>query len=451
MFEGLRWRLLTAQLLVMASILGSFSLGAYLFFSRSLYQQLDKKLQTLAQAASPSFAAVALSGEQYLTRVNEVPWRDIFNRDSQSLEWFDNSGDQLTHFGNLTLQPKFVVGPQTLTAYPSAPQAEQAAEPVRTFTISVFEDGSQFAEDNNSRPVLQGYIRASQSLQDIRSAQRQLILGLGTGGAIALGLIGLGGLWLTQRSLRPVEQSFNQLKQFTADASHELRGPLTAIKTSIDVIQNHPERIHPKDAKKLSAIADAAGQMQYLTEDLLLLARMEAPATAGLLQRERLCLRQLLQTLVELLESSAQLKNIQLTLAAPQPVHIIGDRRQLSRLYANLIENAIRYTLEGGQVQVSLSKKLRLALVQVSDSGIGIAPADIPHVFDRFWRADKARSRKAGGSGLGLAICQAIARRHGGKISVCSRLGAGSRFRVSLPLASSSGRKTLTHFFTFSL
>lgn len=445
MFEGLRWRLLTAQLLVMASILGSFSLGAYLFFTRNLYQQLDKKLQTLAQSASPSYAAVAAGGEGYLTRVDEVPWRDIFNRDSQSLEWFDKSGRRLAHYGTLSsLQPELAMGAQTLKTQPGEPQAELTPVLARTFTVSVFEDRQTLTAESDPEAVLQGYIRASQSLQDIESAQRQLLLGLGTGGAIALGLIGIGGLWLTQRSLKPVEQSFNQLKQFTADASHELRGPLTAIKTSVDVIQNHPERIHPKDAKKLTAIASAAAQMQHLTEDLLLLARMEAPSTAGLLQQERLCLQQMLQNIVELLESSAQVKEIRLVLEAPQPVSVVGDRRQLSRLYANLIENAIRYTPEGGKVQVSLTKKRLFAIVQVLDNGIGIDPADLPHVFDRFWRADKARSRKVGGNGLGLAICQAIAKGHGGRIKVRSRPGVGSCFQVRLPLAFLPKKSNLT-------
>ncbi|HBL13705.1 MAG TPA: two-component sensor histidine kinase, partial [Cyanobacteria bacterium UBA11162] len=226
------------------------------------------------------------------------------------------------------------------------------------------------------------------------------------------------------------------LKQFTADASHELRSPLTAIKASVEVMRNHPERIHPKDAKKLAAIASATAQMSHLAEDLLFLARTDATVLTSMGEQIPIPLNKVLQDLLELLEPFAQDKEINLESELLMSISVMGNEIQLTRLFANLLENAIQYTLPGGTVRVILAKQNRFAIVSVKDTGIGIEREHLPLVFDRFWRADKARSRREGGTGLGLAIAQAIAQRHGGKITVTSKVGVGSCFQVRLPMIS---------------
>ncbi|NEP17805.1 MAG: HAMP domain-containing histidine kinase [Leptolyngbya sp. SIO4C1] len=421
MFQGLRQRLLLYQLCVMAAILGLFGLGVYAFFSRSLYRQLDQKLMTLAQAATPSLQSVRTEGEDYLEDLDEVPWRDIFNRNQQSLEWFDIKGNRLAIRGEIDLSLPPQVGAQMTAAHP----------PVRAFTVSVFER----SPNSVGTPVLRGFIRASQTTQELQAAQRQLLLGLVLGGSMGLGLVGIGGLWLTQISLQPVERSYQQLKQFTADASHELRGPITAITTSVEVMQKHPERIHPKDVKKLQAVASAAHQLRSLAEDLLLLARMDA---VGLMRSQPLeipvALNRCLQDVIDLYAETARAKGLSLCLQAQATVAVAGDPAQYARLFSNLVQNALHYT-QSGTITVSLSQGQRYARVRVADTGIGIAAADLPHVFDRFWQADKARTRRAGGSGLGLAIARAITQQYRGKIWVTSQPQAGSCFHVLLPLA----------------
>jgi len=421
MFQGLRWRLLLSQLMVMAAILSIFGTGVYVFLSRNLYRQLDKKLLTLAQSAAPSLEDVKAKGSQHLDGVPEVPWRDIFNRDKQSLEWFDAEGKLLANRGALALAVPPKVGSQTL---------KQTKKPnhLRTFTISVFKDDS-----NRSHPHLEGYIRASQSTEDLETIQSQLLWGLGMGGVMTLGLVAVGGLWLTQNAIAPIEKSFKQLKQFTADASHELRGPLSVIQASVEVMRNHPERIHPKDAKKLASIASATTQMSHLAQDLLFLARSEADVSAPVGEWKLVSLNQVLQNLVELFEAIAYEKKIALKYEHIATPSVMGDEAQLTRLISNLLENALQYTPPGGQVVLTLTKNSRFALVSVKDTGIGIDKEQLPFIFDRFWRADKARSRREGGTGLGLAIAQTIAQHHGGKITVSSRVGFGSCFQVRLP------------------
>jgi two-component system, OmpR family, manganese sensing sensor histidine kinase len=428
MYQGLRSRLLLYYLIVMATILSLFGTGVYVVFRRNLYKQLDKKLVTLAQSATPSFYDVRDRGSQYLDQVEEVPWRDIFNRDQQSLEWFDEQGKLLGRKGVIELNAPPEVG----TAFIQQPNTEKV---FRTHTVSMFIRRNGQA----GPPTLVGFIRASQSSEEIEAAEEQLFWILVFGGMLTLILIGLGGFWLSQKAIEPIEASFLQLKQFTADASHELRSPLTAIKASVDVMRNHPERVHPKDAKKLEAITGATIQMNQTLEDLLFLARTDADPNIPVEARQLapVSLNQILQNCFVLLEPLANDKEIVFQSKFRDEIMILGDTAQLSRLFSNLLENALQYTPEEGRVSLDLYKQNRMAVVSVRDTGIGIAPDQISKVFDRFWRASKARSRRQGGTGLGLAISAAIAKRHGGKISVTSELNIGSCFLVRIPILES--------------
>lgn len=290
---------------------------------------------------------------------------------------------------------------------------------------------------------LEGYIRVSQSTEDVEIELSRLRWGLGLGGIVALLLSGVGGLWLTRQSVQPIEMSFQrlkqvnqQLKQFTADASHELRSPLTVIKTSIQVMMTHPERIHLADVEKLAAIASATGQMTHLVEDLLFLARTDTTTISLSLEWAIIPIDELLEDLFDLLLPQAEVKKVIFKLDLSEGLFVKGDPIQLKRLFSNLIENALQYMPSGKTVTVFLVHMNNFVFVKIEDTGIGIAPEHIPLVFDRFWRADKARKYREEGSGLGLAIASAIAQRHAGAIALNSQVGVGSCFEVRLPIAS---------------
>ena len=448
LFFSLRWQLLLSYLVVMATTVAAFQVGVYTLFNRSLYREIDRKLLTLAQSASPSLASILDEGAVYLDEVEEVPWRDIFNRDRQSLEWFNARGELLARKGTLIISEPHRLRTQEF-ALGSPPI------PVRAYTISAFSDDPATGER-----LLEGYIRASQSIEVLNQERLQIVQILGISGAAVLVLVGAGGLWLTKRALEPVEESFNYLKQFTADASHELRSPLTAISLSVDVLKRHPERIHPSDTRKIDAIASAARQMTRLTEDLLFLTRTDASNRLPS-RREVIPLKVVLTEVINRVTPQADLKSLVIAFDPPlisgsskdmlnsqssensqtnfegakiDSVKVRGDKLQLQRLFANLIENAIQYTQAGGQVTISTATGPNSVTVSVRDTGIGIAPDKLPFIFQRFWRADRARSRRSKGSGLGLAIAQAIARQHGGEISVTSMVNVGSTFQVRLPI-----------------
>lgn len=400
----------------MATILGTAGVSVYGFFARSLYWQLNDELQTLAHVAAPSLAAAKTEGLQNLDE--KVPWRSRRNRD-QSLEWFSPNGRLLAREG-----ATFPASALRMNTKSLQHQGRRL-----TLTVPVYKYGS-----GGARLRLQGYIRASEPTQIIDAVLHKLYWGLGLGGAIALGLSALGGMWLTEQALKPVEQSFQQLKQFTADASHELRSPLTGIKTSVEVVLSHPERVHPLDMKKLTSVVKTINHMAQLVEDLLLLARTDI--NTGILSSDwgPVPLDEVLQDLVERVEPQAESKKITLQYHLLPGLLVMGDGVQLTRLFANLLENALQYTPAGGSVILSVKSFERFLIVSVEDTGIGIVPEHLPLTFHRFWRADQARSQHKGGFGLGLALAQALAQYHGGEITVSSQVGVGSCFRVRLPV-----------------
>ncbi len=243
---------------------------------------------------------------------------------------------------------------------------------------------------------------------------------------------GIGGAILTRQAMEPIEESFQRLKQFTADASHELRSPLMAIKMNAELALEYPEEIGPKDVEKFSAIASATNQMTRLTEDLLFLARNDKVKHRNW---EALNLTSILENLVHLYKPQAEAKKINFKSQLIENLYLRGDAVELTRLFTNLIENALYYTPSRGIIEIKTSLVGSNIYINVQDTGVGIAPEHIDKVFERFWRADRSRSYHSGGAGLGLAIAQAIAQHHGGLITVTSQLGIGSCFAVRLPVS----------------
>ena len=230
-----------------------------------------------------------------------------------------------------------------------------------------------------------------------------------------------------------LERSFAALRRFTADASHELKTPLTVVRAGVERAITRPGM--PQEAlAPLEETLQEVNRMTELLDALLTLARADEGRTD--LHREPVDLREIIEEAGETGELLAEHAGVGIDIRLPaQPLVIPVDRSRLRQLALNLIENAVKYTPRGGQVSVELAGDNGRAVFTVADTGIGIAPGDLPHVFDRFWRADSARTRTSerAGTGLGLAICKWIAEAHGGTIEVQSRPGRGTTFTVGLP------------------
>ncbi|MDJ0658228.1 MAG: HAMP domain-containing sensor histidine kinase [Crocosphaera sp.] len=425
-FRALRWRLLLSYLLVMVAIRLMSNFLIYQLFAHGLYEQLDQRLINLAQSAAHSLIDIknnpkAVDNPPYRELDQDgdidIAWQNL-RQPQQSVEWFGDRQEPLAHSGNLKPAWPLEVGFQTVDG-----------GKIRILTIVAYHDPQE-------QRHLEGYVRVSESTDSVEVVLARLRWKSAVGGIIALALIGVGGMWLTRQSLKPIEQSFRQLKQFTADASHELRSPLTAIKTSVTLLKSHPERFQSEDIPKLDIILSATEQMSHLVEDLLLLARMDGKQEMTRQTWQKIPLMELLEDVVEFLEPNAEGKDITLQLFCLKDALIKGDSHQLLRLFSNLVQNALQYTPKGGKVTVRLKQEEQSAIITVEDTGIGIAPENLPHIFDRLWREDTARTYRPHGSGLGLAISQAIAQHHDGEITVKSQVGIGSCFQVRLPLVS---------------
>ena len=228
--------------------------------------------------------------------------------------------------------------------------------------------------------------------------------------------------------LERIECMFERQRHFLADVSHELRTPLTTIRGEVELAQRTGEL----DAEALEALTDESQRMSRMIDDLLMLARVDAGAV---LEGERVPVS--LDTLVLDVYQQARMLgrgSHEAALGPVEPLVVLGDRDQLKQLLLNLVANAIKHTPAGTTVTLGLAREGATAVLLIEDDGPGIPPQDLPHLFDRFYRVDKARNRNGGSTGLGLAIVRSIAEAHGGSVTADSPPGEGASFQVRLPL-----------------
>ena len=250
--------------------------------------------------------------------------------------------------------------------------------------------------------------------------------------AAALAVFFLISLFLSRWALRPVERSWKQQQQFVADASHELKTPLTVLLADADILLAHPDDTIASQRKWVEYMQDEAGRMRELVEDMLFLARSDSSSDREQI-RQTVALSDLCSNCLLSFEPVAFERGAQLTDAVEPDVTVPGDESQLRRLIAILLDNACKYCGEQGIVTLTLRREGSRAVLSVRNTGDPIPPEALPHLFERFYRADSARARDTGGYGLGLAIAAAIAESHKGKISAASTAAEGTTFTVTLP------------------
>jgi heavy metal sensor kinase len=229
-----------------------------------------------------------------------------------------------------------------------------------------------------------------------------------------------------------LERSFTEIRRFTADASHELRTPLTALRTQVEVALGKP--LPPAELQQLlGSVLEELVRMSRLTDQLLALSRRDAGVEH--MSTTPLDLVALVSGVADALQPLAEARGVRLRLDPEGPVRVAGDEGRLRQVFINLVDNAVKYTPAGGLVTVRVGQQDHAAVVTVADTGVGIPAEHLPHVFERFYRVDKARSRAEGGTGLGLSIARSIAQAHSGQIEMASTPGRGTVCTVTLPRA----------------
>ena len=461
-FRKLRLRLAVSYFGVVSVILTAFVFSTYQVISYKLNQQLKENLLSLAtssadaleiiedeyrelqnqegdlaaadneliqsiQAKKKKYLQRSVNGELQLSEPlddliensgQKNPLADSVYSTAQNVEWFNRRGILLVKEGILNIGSSLQVNIPPEGILQSGPDQW-------SYTLPVYLSGNE--------PMLLGYVRATISTKSNKNALQNIRLALGIGVILALGLTILCGNWLTAQALSPLAANVNQLQQFTSDAAHELRTPLTIIKGAVQILID--EQTSADNLQKVTLITDASHQMNQLVDDLLLLTRLDAVGTNAKANWRLVPIDEVIEDLAQEFEVLVLAKEIKLRCHSLPPAKVLGNADHLKSLLSNLISNALRYTPPKGVITLSLYQKTDHILIQVTDTGIGIEKQYLDKIFDRFWRADRARAHHQSGSGLGLAIAKTIATTHGGHLWVNSELGKGSTFTVKLPIA----------------
>jgi heavy metal sensor kinase len=433
-----------------ALLAGAMWLGV----QRSLYHAID---DTLIERA----AGIERFIEDHKTRLDVDEVKEEFRAHGDLFQVFDADGTLVHRGAGLT----GLTDAGARFADAGADRFENVlagGEPLRFASHAIDVDGRVFT------------IQVAAPLHDLQEGLREAAWVLLPLFPLMLLLAALGGYWLAKRALAPVDEitrtarslsaenlsarlavprtndelerlsttlnemlerldaAFRRISRFTADASHELRTPLAVMRTTAEVALRAPARDADESRAALEQIVAEVERTSHLTENLLLLAKADSGA-AGL-QRHDVDLAATVGEACAQAEVLARVKGLELAAELPERLYVAGDAQALRRLFLILLDNAVKYTPAGGRVEVALRAHGDDVVGEVRDNGIGISPHDLPHVFDRFYRADRARSRELGGAGLGLSIARWIVESHGGAIVVASELERGSRFEVRLPL-----------------
>ncbi len=426
MFQTTRRRLALWYTTVTAVLLLVFASGVYAYVRSTLVERVDDTLNHVVEIIERSL--VIETPAKAPTSVNiEASFRNSSEEASEDdridLEWFSPEGKLLwTTFAKAPKIPLHV-NPNGETVTPPGGLALR-----------------QITERISAGSQILGYLRVSHPWFEVSKPSRQLIIDLALGiTAMLITVAGIGWL-LSGLAMKPIRDSYQQLKQFTADASHELRNPIAVIQTNVQVALADPDEQFQRS--QLEVVERLTRRLGRLVDDLLFLARQESGLVP--MRRDRTNLTALLADIVEEQQAIAQEKSLTLSYTAPDSALTIqGDPDQLTRLFTNLIANAIHYTAEG-EVSMMLQAVASQIVVTLKDTGIGIPEKDLSRVFDRFYRVDPARSRSAGGSGLGLAIAKVITDNHQGQLTLTSESDHGTTAVVILPkaIAKATGTKT---------
>ena len=458
----LRVRLALWYALVLAAVLLVFGAATHSVLAYVLTRDVDRRLTETAQRV---LTATRVQVRPLLNvRLIELPQLDVFTSSGIYIQVMDAEGTVYSRSANLgaaTLPRDEATWRELQAGRTTRQDFRVGGTRLRVLSVPlVLEDGQ-----------MAGVLQVGASLWEVDMILQRLLTILVGGSLLAVVVSMLLGIWLARTALKPIDEitqtalrisraedlhqrlpapavqdevgrltdTFNEMlgrlenlfetqKRLVADVSHELRTPLTTIRGNIDLLRRGAAEDREAREEALKAIEAETLRMSRMVSDLLLLARADAGFP---LERKPVELDTLL---LEVYRQALLLSDgVKVHLGHEDQAVVLGDADRLRQALVNLVDNALKYTPPGGEVRLSLYRDQDWVRVEVQDTGIGIAPEDLPHIFERFYRADRARG-SSGGTGLGLSIADWIAKAHGGQITVKSKVGQGSTFTLWLPL-----------------
>jgi heavy metal sensor kinase len=452
---NIRWRLTLWNVLGLAVVLGAFAALAYGLLAHAHYERIDRGLQGEFRE---------LEQDQLLTDEGRGRLRhwiaEAKEHENVFCVVYDAHGEVVERTAELAAD-----------SVPPAPQGASGGQQVHDATVPIVGRQRVLAGSLRwgNRPVTVVLMAPLEEVdRELALVRTALLLAV----PITLAVAGAWGYLMARKALAPLEQlrrsteeitasrldrrlpvanthdelgrltqtvnamiarlerSFAEIRRFTADASHELRTPLTVIRTEAEVALSKP--LEPDDVRNLlGSILEECERLTRLTEQLLQLAREDAGVAR--VQPEVLDLTAVVRGVVEDLRPLAEARGLQFHAEVNGALPTRGDALRLWQVFLNVVDNAIKYTPAGGNIEVLAGLSGQECVVTVRDTGVGIAPEHVPRVFDRFYRADKGRSREQGGTGLGLSIAHSIVAAHGGRMDLASTPGKGTTCTVRLP------------------
>ena len=443
-----RFALWTSSLFL--AILAFFGVYVYFSMARGLSAAMDNSLTINASQVAAGLNIA--NGKLILSdSLMEAPENADLRGSGFTIRILSPQGVSIQEFGSFRNLP--VSLDQSFATF---------SDPAANIAVRIY---SQPVYDNNQ---LVAIVQVAQSLDDIQNTLQRLLVTLLVSVPILVIIAGVSGYFLAARALAPIDQitsttrrisgedlsarlnipvtndevgrltqtlndmlarlddSFQRERQFTNDASHELRTPLTAMQAILGVIRE--KRRTPKEYEQaLDDLNEETDRLRTLVENLMRLARGEKRSNN---LHEMIDISTLISDVADSLRPLAEIKNLILACDVPEHLKILGDSDELIRLFVNLLDNAIKYT-EHGKISITAQKNAKEIVINIEDTGIGISPEHLPHIFDRFYRVEESRVTR--GAGLGLAIAQEIAIAHHGIIEAHSIRGGGTTFTVRLP------------------
>ncbi len=458
MFRRLRLRLTALYLLAALALValvsgGTYQLLAYYFQSTTdlaLQYRLAREMQRLGAPLPARLEAADHEWRASRSRLAGLPAPVNSGGDreqeDESGEHAEQVEDEAPHEEDydgelaaifvlpLSAQGQLLSDP-ALFGLPNLPEAEaaQAAQRSGSDWRTVRLDNGvrvrllSYAVPNSTAPAV---LQAGRALADQDRVLNQLLAGLLALGGASTVLLGAGSWWLAGRSLVPTQRAWEHQQTFVANASHELRTPLTLLRASAEVAQRTLPPGEADGRELLDDVLHECDHMSRLVEDLLLLSRLDAGRLA--LERSALALPELFAEVQRQVGRLAEARGVNLEADAPPQARALGDPTRLRQVLLILLDNALRHTPAGGSIALSAQARGRQVEIVVSDTGSGIAPEHLPHVFERFYRANGG---EGAGSGLGLAIAHALVTAQQGQIRIESEAGQGTRVTLTLPAA----------------
>ncbi len=417
MFKKTRIKLVILNTIVFFIILSTFGITLYFYMVHLINSDIDSRLITIAEEIQNNDL------HEIKEHKREVERKIVYlfwNHENQLIEVIPENGIYSTdiRYFKQTLSHEQDIWSQSIDDHH-----------YRIYKIDVGDRAISFTPSQSVKTI-----ELIQNIDSETLVLRHLLYIILMGIILGLIISFLIGLFLANRSLMPIKRSWNKQTQFVADASHELRTPLSVIQTHLELLFHHPEHTIEEESLPIYISLQEIKRMNKLVSDLLTLAKTDSDQL--LIERHWLQLDVLIHNVIQKFQPITDAKNMILSQKITNNISFYGDEDRLHQLLIILLDNAIKYTPENGEVHVSCYKEKNAISLTIDDTGIGIPSSEIPYIFDRFYRTDKSRSRTEGGVGLGLSIAKWIVHAHEGEIKVDSILHKGTKMTIHLPIKS---------------